>query len=989
MSCLPLPFPLHRLLLQLLALSCLSGLAGGIAAAAADTDNTATTAARPRAVDTVLDTVIVTGSSIKRRVAESALPLQIITAAELTREGISSPEQLLMYLSSNGTGLDNLASNADVVGGAQRGNNGAASANLRGQGAAATLVLLNGRRVAAHGLNGGVVDVNQIPLAAIERVEILKEGASAVYGADAIGGVINFILKDNVEGLSVTAFADQTGLGGGDRYRASVVAGLGSLTEDHYHLMATLAYSNHGELRGDQRPFVNTFQPDRGLSVDTRGTPFATLVPLGIGPNTPDGTFISSAGSAPWLPGSSTVRASGGINPLALPGGPGCAAIDGMAPYDTALWNFPEAAYACAWDTGRAAVLQQPIDTVHLVSRGVFRFGEQQLSAEVTGSRANSAKRFSNLQLLPNTTTQNFALARTAAAAAVYDRVFDQVLAVFPSLAAQRGLPMAYRWRCLECGRREIDTTTDTGRAFIGMEGPLPGLEGWDYRSGVSYAFSQAKSTLGSGYYYRNTTLDANGTVIANGLIDALNTGLINPFLLPGESQSAAGLDELAAASAAGVTLYGGRFTMTQLDGALSGRLFSLPAGEALAAIGVDFRRETYAFQGDRRAAAARPVIIAAPFDEGNVLADAARQVQAVYAEVMAPLRKDLELTLAVRRDHYSGFGQTTNPNLALKYQPFAPLLFRASYNTGFRVPAFNQIFNAATESLYAGRDLADPGSCPGGQPDPTQPGCAVVQPVLINGGQPTLGPETAEQLNAGVVFTPTDRFSLSLDWWRIRRAHTIELLTLQQLADHYSVFQQRYLRDATGTLTAIDQRLINAGGSITEGLEISARMRGDALGGHWSAGIDGARLLAKHSRVVPGLPFGPSEVGVFTFAGDLGLRWKHHAYLSFQQGHWTASLSQLWRSGYTNQQLPGVASGAVTPPHLVTHVQRDITYHTSLSYQGVKALTVTAGIHNLFNAHPPFAITYDSNFGAGSSWEPRVADPRLRSFTLLVEHRF
>ena len=141
--------------------------------------------------------IVVTGSRIKRDPNNSALPLTIITPDDLSRESISSPEQFISLLSSNGNGADNLASNSDVTSGAQRGTNGLSAANLRGQGAASTLVLLNGRRVAAHGLTGSAVDVNQIPFAALERIEVLKDGASAIYGTDAIGGVINFITKKN------------------------------------------------------------------------------------------------------------------------------------------------------------------------------------------------------------------------------------------------------------------------------------------------------------------------------------------------------------------------------------------------------------------------------------------------------------------------------------------------------------------------------------------------------------------------------------------------------------------------------------------------------------------------------------------------------------------------------------------------------------------------------------------------------------------------
>ena len=201
----------------------------------------------------------ITGSSIKRIAAEGALPVQVINRAEIERKGIASVEQLIMQLNINGSGLDNLAGNADVVDGASRGNNGATSANLRGQGANATLILLNGRRVAAHGLNGGTVDLNQIPFAAIERVEVLKDGASAIYGTDAIGGVINFILRTDFRGLIVNTLIDKPQTKGGEIYGASVVGGWGDLDKQGFNLLASLQVQDNKVLRGDQRSFVNTF----------------------------------------------------------------------------------------------------------------------------------------------------------------------------------------------------------------------------------------------------------------------------------------------------------------------------------------------------------------------------------------------------------------------------------------------------------------------------------------------------------------------------------------------------------------------------------------------------------------------------------------------------------------------------------------------------------------------------------------------------------
>ena len=172
----------------------------------------ATPAAQPTDETLKLEKFVVTGSLIKRLADEGSLPVQVLSRQDMEQQGIASAEQMIMAININGNGLDNLASNSDVVSGAQRGNNGASSANLRGQGNGATLVLLNGRRIASHGLNGGVVDLNSIPFAALERVEILKDGASAIYGTDAIGGVINFILRTNYTGLSTGVRAFLSGL---------------------------------------------------------------------------------------------------------------------------------------------------------------------------------------------------------------------------------------------------------------------------------------------------------------------------------------------------------------------------------------------------------------------------------------------------------------------------------------------------------------------------------------------------------------------------------------------------------------------------------------------------------------------------------------------------------------------------------------------------------------------------------------------------------
>jgi iron complex outermembrane receptor protein len=932
--------------------------------------------------------IVVTGSRIRRDPNDSSLPLQIITTQEIVREGISSPEQLISYLSTNGNGADNLASNSDVVSGAQRGTNGLSAANLRGQGSASTLVLLNGRRVAAHGLQGSAVDVNQIPFAAIERVEVLKDGASAIYGTDAIGGVINFITRKDYQGLGVQGFVDATEAGGGNIYRVSGIVGYGDLAEQGFNVMGAVAYSSNRILRGSQRDFVNGNQPERGLSIDTRGTPIATIFNTAITTlQAPQGTLTQ--GLTLTLPNGAN-GAGGGINILDLPGGAGCGSVDGGLPYDEVLWATATAQYACAWDTGRAAVIQQPIDTLTYYTRGVVRVGgDHELFAEVTGSNAESAKSFSNAQVSGNTTNSPFFYPLNALTTATYNDVFNKLKAAFPASATaldgRYGRPIAYRWRCIACGPREYETTTDTIRATIGAEGPL--FSGWDYRAGASYAKSESSSLLGSGYYYRGTlgtgAYDPAAPQVAGapagfrGLVGALNSGLLNPFSV---TQTEAGLAALQSVSAEGATLYGGQYEVRQFDGSISGPLFDLFGNRVQAAFGVDYRRETYSFNGSPAAAATAPVIFLAAFDNVNALTPKKRNVKAAYAEVLVPLGDRLEITGAIRVDEYTGFGSTTNPKISAKYRPINQVMFRGSYNTGFRVPSFNQIFNGTLVSPNPGNTLVDPTLCPQGTVNGPQPGCAPITPDSLSGGNLLLGPETSKQWTVGVVFEPARQISLSLDYWNIDVDNTIGTITLQQLLANIGAFPDRIAR-TNGIITGVDLRTGNFGSRRTEGLEVVARAGTDLFGGVLTAGLDGTRLFEKKEKLLPNLPY-TDLIGVFSLTGDLGLKWKHNAFVGFRTGDWNFTVSQIFRNGYRNFALPGSAARPLYNPRVSNYV----IYNAAVSYEPWKDLRLTAGVKNLFDKDPPFAITYDSNTGAGSSWEPRVADPRGRSFTLNLD---
>ena len=942
-------------------------------------------------------TLIITGSRIKQDPAKSALPLEIVSADTLRQNAISSPEQLSLYLTANGSGADNLASNADVTTGAQRGTNGLSAVNLRGQGSAATLVLLNGRRVAAHGLSGSAVDVNQIPFMALDRVEVLKDGASAIYGTDAIGGVINYITRKQYTGFGASGMGDMTEQRGGNIDSVSAIGGFGDLATQGYNVFGTVGYRGNKAMRGSDRVFVNGNQPDHGLSIDTRGTPVATA----FGTGTPSFPSLLQGLTLTAPNGANAV--GGGINVLNLPGGAGCASMDGGMAYDYALWANPAAYYACAWDTGRAAVIQQPISTLTYYGRGTVELGASQAFVEITGSRAQSAKRFSDSQLTTSTSSLPIFYPLNGLTSNTYNSVFNDIKSAFSgnpaeveALQSRYGLPIAFRWRCIACGTREYDTDADTFRVAGGVDGPLP-IHGWDHHTGISYATSAVSSALGSGYFYRGTLASAGAVAdtaapiaagaSAPGIVGLINSGVLNPFSLTQSDVARAGLDAI---SARGVTLYGGEYKTVQADASVSGPLFLLPAGEVSLALGVDYRRETYVFNGSAAAAPTAPVIVNAAFDNANALTPKHRTVKAAYAEVNLPVFDTLDLSGAVRLDDYTGFGSTTNPKFTARFQPAEWVMVRGSQGSGFRVPSFNQIFNGVTESPYSGRDLTDPDKCPSGVVSTTDPNCLIIQPKILANGNINLGPETSRELSIGVVFKPATRWMLSADWWSINVDNTIQMLPLQALLANYSLFKANFIRDGSGTITAIDDRYINAGERRTSGMDFSIRGSFQAGANTVSMGADGSLLLKKIEKVTPASDFGPSLIGVFTFAGDLGIRWKHNAWVTYGMDDWSITLSQIFRSGYLNQSLPGIANGSVTRSDYNPRVGNYFTYNLSATLlKFAPAYTLTVGVKNLFNSDPPFAITYDSNSGAGSSWEPRVADPRGRSFTVQLEVKY
>ena len=909
-----------------------------------------------------LDRVEITGSSIKRVQDEGALPVQVIKASDLIKQGVVSVEQLLSTLASNGNGLDNLTSNqgGDFLNslGSRAHNNGAASASLRGLGPGYTLVLLNGRRMSTHGLNGSSVDVNSIPLAAIDRIEILKDGASAIYGTDAIGGVMNFITRKDYTGFEATAFTDVTQHGGGNISRVSALFGAGNLVNDRFNIMASLTYDTQARLRGKNRSFQNGYQPDVGEAPDTTGTPYANI-------GAASGTALNGSFKLPGDPTSYNR-----VSPLAVNGT--CNTVTDQVPYRGDITGFNNNNKACAYDYGKQWSLMQPVDRLNVISKANFAVSNDHTAfVEVVASRVKSAVEYTPIQLTSgaynypagglyylNLATALPTLFKDQNAPASDPRV------LFDSSKAER-----IRWRCIPCGPRQQDTTTDAYRVLTGMEGVLGG---WDYKFGLSAAQSKASTVLGDGNMYTDK------------IVSAMATGLINPFLMPGQSQTAEAMSKINDAKATGAHLYGGQANVKEFDATFSKELFALPAGKVGAAFGVDIRRETYRFDDGTGDQPGLNGVSSTPS-----LPPVGRNIKAVFAELQIPIFKSLEMQLAVRHDEYSDFGKTTNPKAALRWQPTKELALRGSYSTGFHAPDFDSLYGGTSTNQF-NSDINDPVLCPTGK---EASGCGI-RPDIITTSNPKLKAETSKQYTFGVVVSPAPWITTSLDFWHIDLDNRISTLSGQTLIKNYAQYSQYVNRDVpvppatVGDILSVTAPFFNLAGDKTQGIDINVSLDFKTDIGRWTAAFDGSYTDSYKSRYSKDDPWVErvNQFGDASFGWDLKLRWKHNASVSWSQGSWTATLGQNYSGGY-RAETDGFGSG-FTPAQAPTKVKSYALYNLSATYTGIKNLSLTAGIKNLFDTKPPLAVHNVDNV-AGAGWDARVADPRLRSLTLRANYKF
>ncbi len=923
-----------------------------------------------------LERVEVTGSSIKRLADEGALPLEVLTADEVRQKGLTSAEDVLRSLSANAANANNAVSSNSVFG--QEGDRlagGGAYANLRGLGPTGTLVLLNGRRLSNQGTSGGSVDLNAIPLEMIERIEVLKDGASAVYGTDAIGGVINFILKRDYQGAKGSiSYSSPTDGAGGQQRKINLTAGWGDLGTQGFNIVGSITHSSNVILRGVDRPWALGYQPERGLAPDTSSSPFfANILGQANSALPTSGTTIGATDPTKY-----TV-----LNALALTNQ--CAAVPfgvSQLANPTVLsglgYNKANSTYRCGTDYGRQFMLTPPSQTTSGVARASFAVGKDATAfVEFVGSRYYSLGEFTPYQFsttsLPQGAVVGGVTYPTGANYPVNGPYYVNMKTQYGANQFDPTKSIAYRLRMWDWGYRTLGNESVNDRLTAGIEGSFGN---YDYR--MSLARGKA-----SGYQEM-----VDGYADANKLIALLASGIYNPFLMPGQSQTAAAMKAVEDTKVH-ARLASGRTQVDQFLANISGPLMKLPAGDLSFALGTDLRREFYGYSGTRTYTCISTFTVASLNNPNPVMGcpgnasapDMTRNVSAVYGELLIPALKNLEFNLALRYDHYQQVGSTTNPKIGFKFTPNKDLLLRGSYNTGFRAPTPQQL-NLGTVQLATTGTFPDPVKCP----NPTgnnDPSCQLNSIAYLSGGNSKLKPEKSRQGSLGVVFSPIKDMTASVDYWQIKMIDRIHNLTPTQELQNYSVFADNFLRDPSGNIILIQAGWINAGGSITKGVDLTGNWT-TALGDNkLTTTLSATKMISAKEQLIESTPM-VQYVGQWTNT-TLYLPWKVALASTYKTPLLSTTLSANYSSGYWDEDHTTATNVAEFQRRKIS---KYVTFNLVGTFTPVKDLSLTAGVINLFDREPPFTWHNVDN-AVGTGWDPRVADPRGRTLTLSASYKF
>lgn len=896
-----------------------------------------------------IDRIVVTGSQIPRTEKETPSPVQVITSADLLNSGYTTLSDALRDITANGQGTLNQGFNQAFAA-------GASGVSLRGLTVGATLVLIDGHRMSPYPLSDDgerpFVDISSIPFDAVERIEILKDGASAVYGSDAIAGVVNVILRKSFEGTSVSAEVGTTQHGGGMTNHVSMMRGFGS-TNDNKSGYVAIEYRSQDEIRLNQRsgPWTNFDWSSQGGENLSPGARNAFV-------NSP--RLLSAYLQAPGT-------SSGNPNNFAFY--PGCT---------HAMMRSSQCTYDNTW-----AQLQPKSQNVNVLASFTAQLPNN-WEFNIKGSVFDSQSQ----QVRPSSTIPfgSYAGATTTGAG-----IIPQIVGAIPAYTVPAnypgntlGVPANIRALLTPGSGRVDNVESDSFRLVAELTGAVGG---WEVSGSAGYTKVETKQTFenslnpGNLYAALNDPNPAKRFLLSGG-----NSRDVMNFVAPRVHNKAT--DEL-----------------DFLEARASRELFKLSGGPLRIGVGVSYvTKDLNAPDPVENQNGTQPVSGAYAFGK--------EKNSAAYFEFVAPVLKSLEVDGAIRLDHYDTYGNSTTPKVGFKFTPVPQFSLRGTASRGFRAPSATE--NGVAGSLFGFNQIRDPQLCPtlvNGKPDLTAPtnvpAFCSFGPAYLQGTNKNLQPEKSKSYTLGLIFEPIKGWSTTVDYYKISVSNQIipaaalaafdPLLYIVRGTPQTVTFGDGSTgTSSVGTIQFVNTPYVNGQVTETSGFEVETRYQfnlGDY--GKLTAGIQYTQML-NYDQTTDGVKYklagthGPSII-----SGDTGNpKGRGQFTLVYDKGPFTIASTTNYISGYdvtdpSNGQFDCTTAissnnnqfqALDNPPSQYCKVKAFVTTNMSLQYRASKSWTWRLSVTNLFDKQPPVdAVTYGgtgvnaSSNGVGTPYNPSL----------------
>ena len=971
----------------------------------ADQPETAAALADPPAdsEEAEVERIVVTGSRLRRDEFSSVSPVQLIDASSARQIGIVDTTQMIAESPVvSGPQLDastNAGSTTGAVEGVPANGPGASSVALRGLGPERTLLMVNGRRLAPSGVRGAPVapDLNLIPSGLIDRIEILTDGASSIYGADAVAGVVNILLRDNVEGIELNAFTSLPEESGGEEQLISIVGGV---SNNRGNFTVAAEFFNRDTILAGDRPGFNDCLRD--IEVAPNGEVFSICQD-----RRPDNSaFVFGQGGFVFrTPGNTDI------------GIPGWSSGDGVEA-QTGLPFALQDIYTLQ-DEERAAQLQGDLERINFYGTGEYDldfWSNDTAYMELSYSQRQAAGRFASEQVFPAIPAMIPQVDENGAVVGMVDNPLNPFDTTALPVYSTQGLSQIR------------DTDIDQFRGVFGLKGDLaiPGLmeRNWVYDAFVSFEESSGTS-IQAGMFepHVRETIDTlrmlpDGTLECGLPRTAPGFGFLTPrdcvvvdFFANSLFTITPGGDGTFATQEESDFLFGNvinttTIEQTHISGLVTGDLFDLPAGTVGVALGGEYRENSIESINDFVRAQGLSAS-EAPDQEGDTIGEV--YIWELYAEAEIPIHEMFRVNLSGRYTEEENFGDEFTYSIKADFTPLDWLRLRSTFGTTFRAPNLREQFLSGQAGVIAGGNdpcivpitannsgVYDPSgdtrtqrvldNCVADGVDPTALGLQanVLIPTQTGGAQGALNAETSESFTFGAVlsqpFTDAFGFDFAITYYDIEIEDTVEELdSATVLARCYSEepnlasplcdrIQRRGVNPENNTVSLVDASFVNVGVQTSSGIDFNGRFTDDfsALGRNFDVLVSATATWQDELEE----QFDPDSP-VDDRVGEAGFpEWSWIANLSLATGPFDFTWRTRWIDGFAKDDedidlsanrdvnacsfLGGPVNADGNGPCVKKHFGGETWYHDASLAYNLDSWSFTVGVRNIFNEEPP-----------------------------------